>query len=598
VLGATLLSPAVASAQEQVELPVFSPSFAGDRFFGVPSPYTASDGIFNVHGGLLVDYGHNPLVLASSDDSPLSCGESECSVVEHQLIMHLNATAVLFDRVAVNLDMPFSLFQSGEGSVEEGDIQLTSPDGPAIGDLRIGARVRLFGEYHDPFQIALGGYVWVPVGSEDAYVTDGSVRGYPHAIVGGRADRFIWSFSAGPKLRGTTVVGNTTSGYQFLWGAGLGGLLLEDRSLQIGVESTGGVSFDETNVRNTNAEAQAGLKYRFVKFLEIGAGVGPGFTTGVGTPDVRALFSFQYTPEMPRDVDTDGDGIFDSVDACPTVKGVASTDAKKHGCPEEKDRDKDGFLDEVDACPEVPGVASEDPKKHGCPKPDTDKDGFLDEVDACPEVPGVASDDPKKHGCPLPKDRDNDGIIDDEDACPDEAGVKDPDPKKHGCPADRDGDGIYDKDDACPDEAGVKDPDPKKHGCPVKAIFTETEIVILEQVQFDTAKATIKPASDQLLNEVAKILKDHPEIAKIEVQGHTDNRGGAAYNKALSEARARSVVDALVKRGIEKKRLAPKGYGQDKPLDAANNEAAWAKNRRVQFIILDKASSKTTVQSK
>jgi OOP family OmpA-OmpF porin len=176
--------------------------------------------------------------------------------------------------------------------------------------------------------------------------------------------------------------------------------------------------------------------------------------------------------------------------------------------------------------------------------------------------------------------------------------VKDPDPKKNGCPADRDGDGIYDKDDACPDEAGVKDPDPKKHGCPVKAIFTETEIVILEQVQFDTAKATIKPASDQLLNEVAKILKDHPEIAKIEVQGHTDNRGGAAYNKALSEARARSVVDALVKRGIEKKRLAPKGYGQDKPLDAANNEAAWAKNRRVQFIILDKASSKTTVQSK
>jgi OOP family OmpA-OmpF porin len=119
-------------------------------------------------------------------------------VVEHQLIIHLNATAVLFDRVAVNLDMPFSLFQSGEGSVEEGDIQLTSPDGPAIGDLRIGARVRLFGEYHDPFQIALGGYVWVPVGSEDAYVTDGSVRGYPHAIVGGRADRFIWSFSAGP----------------------------------------------------------------------------------------------------------------------------------------------------------------------------------------------------------------------------------------------------------------------------------------------------------------------------------------------------------------------------------------------------------------
>ena len=63
---------------------------------------------------------------------------------------------------------------------------------------------------------------------------------------------------------------------------------------------------------------------------------------------------------------------------------------------------------------------------------------------------------------------------------------------------------------------------------------TDTEIVILEQVQFDTGRATIKPVSSALLDKVAKVLKDHPELLLVEVQGHTDNRGGKIYNATLS----------------------------------------------------------------
>ncbi|MFO0547415.1 MAG: OmpA family protein [Polyangiaceae bacterium] len=596
--AALTVAPREASAQEQIELPVYSPSFAGDRFFGVPSAYTPSGGIFNFHGGIFVDYAHNPLVLASDDGSNLSCGEPECSVVEHSLFLHLNATAVFVDRFSINVDMPFALFQSGEGDVSGGGNILVSPDGPAIGDLRVGARVRLYGDYFDPFQIAIGGYLWVPTGTEDAYVTDGSVRGQPQVIVGGRADRFIYSVMVGPKFRAHTEVAGTTSGYQFGWGAGLGGLLLDDRSLMIGVESTGAVTFEDTGLRNTNAEAEAVAKLRFASFLEAGVAVGPGFTTGLGTPDVRALFTFQYTPEMKQDLDSDGDGILDSVDACPQEKGEPNDDPKKNGCPK-RDRDKDGIFDDDDACPDEPGEKNDDPKKNGCPKRDRDKDGIFDDDDACPDVAGVADPDPKKNGCPPPpKDTDGDGIIDDEDACVTVAGVKDPDPKKNGCPPDRDGDGIIDSEDACPDVPGVKDPDPTKNGCPPKAIFTETEIVILEQVQFDTGKATIKSVSDPLLDAVGKILKDHPEVLKVEVQGHTDNRGGVAYNKQLSDARAKAVVEALVKRGVDKKRLVAKGYGQSKPLDPENNEQAWQKNRRVQFIVLEKAPSSTAVQTK
>lgn len=78
-------------------------------------------------------------------------------------------------------------------------------------------------------------------------------------------------------------------------------------------------------------------------------------------------------------VDTDSDGVVDSLDKCPTVPGLA----KYQGCPV-PDTDKDGVNDEQDKCPTVPGLA----KYAGCPVPDTDKDGVNDEQDKCPTVPG------------------------------------------------------------------------------------------------------------------------------------------------------------------------------------------------------------------
>jgi outer membrane protein OmpA-like peptidoglycan-associated protein len=255
--------------------------------------------------------------------------------------------------------------------------------------------------------------------------------------------------------------------------------------------------------------------------------------------------------------------------------------------PAPGDQDGDGITDPQDACPTVAGVASTDPKKNGCP-PDQDGDGFIDSQDACPTQPGVADPDPKKNGCPPPKDKDADGITDEVDACPEIAGVKTEDPKTNGCPPDTDGDGFRDDQDACPQEKGVDDPDPSKRGCPKLVRVTEKEIVILEQVQFDFAKATIKKESDALLDSVAQVLKEHPEILKVEVQGHTDNKGPAAVNTKLSNDRADAVKKALEKRGIESGRLVHKGYGPDKPIADNKTDEGRAKNRRVQFIVLDK----------
>jgi OOP family OmpA-OmpF porin len=286
--------------------------------------------------------------------------------------------------------------------------------------------------------------------------------------------------------------------------------------------------------------------------------------------------------------DRDKDGIFDEKDACPDEVGVASEDPKKNGCPAPTDRDKDGILDDVDGCPDVAGVPNADPAKHGCPAPtDRDKDGIFDDKDACPDEAGVATDDPKTNGCPPPKDKDGDGVIDDKDACIDIPGIATQDPATNGCPGDTDGDTIRDDKDACPKDKGLPNQDPSKHGCPL-VVFTEKEIVISEQVQFDLDRSTIKPESNALLDAIAAVIKAHPELQKIEVQGHTDSSGSKQHNKILSQGRADAVRKALVKRGIADKTFDSVGYGSEQPIADNATDEGRAKNRRVQFKITKK----------
>lgn len=529
-----MLSVSSSARAESLALNRLDPAPAGDRMFGVPSPYAA--GHLTPHVMLLADYAHNPLKLYS-----VPSDADRGAIVGNQLFLHLNAGLALWNRLNLDVSVPLAVFQNGDDPSAGGQV-FPSPSSVQFGDLRFGLRVRLLGEYHDPFQLAVGGYVWVPTGASDSFVSSGTVRGLPQLLMGGRInDRFVWSTAAGAELRGQSTFANVDQGSMFKWGAGFGFLLLDNRRLQIGPEAYGALTLRDVQKRTTNAEILLDVRYRVLADLELAAGAGPGLTSGVGTPDFRGLFSVAYTPEQKQ-----------APIAAPPP-------------PPPADRDHDGILDAVDACPDEKGVADEDPKKNGCPPPpppvDSDGDGIFDPDDACSTVPGVADADPKKNGCPPPKDTD--------------------------------GDGIFDPQDACPEEKGAPDDDPAKNGCPKAVRVIENEIVILEQVQFDTGKATIKKASSDLLDEVAEVLTQHPEMLKVEVQGHTDNRGSAALNKKLSQARADAVRKALVERGVWAERLQTKGYGPDKPIDDNSTDAGRQKNRRVQFVILEKKAKET-----
>ena len=564
-----LLATVVAGAQlQQVPLPLdrYAPPFAGDTFFAVASPRTVGDPGF--HGALIFDYANDPLVLRDLDAEENEVGP----IVGHQLFLHLNATAVLWQRLALNVNAPIALFQAGDDP-SIGSVGFISPSGAQFGDLRIGLRGRLWSEPKGVVELALAGNLWLPTGSSEvgSFVSSGTVRGLPQFIVGGRYDRMRYGLNVGVDIRQTQQFADVTQGTSFTWGLAGGvdaGPSDMPKAVLISAELLGNVVGKATANNNTNLELLFGGQWRLgevwpdAKGLTVGLAVGPGLAGGAGTPDVRTLARIGYGRDLATPSDRDGDGILDRVDACPDVPGIANEDPSKHGCPPPSDRDGDGIFDKVDACPDVPGIASADPTKHGCPPPsDRDGDKIFDNVDACPDVPGVPSADPKKHGCPPP-------------------------PKPVG---DRDKDNINDPVDACPDTPGIPHVDPKKHGCP-RVHVTRDEIVINERIEFDFNRATIRSESDSLLDQVAKVLKDNPDILRVEIQGHTDNVGSEAFNQALSERRARAVRAALMKRGIALKRLSTKGYGFKVPRKDADTAEARQRNRRVEFHILERAT--------
>ncbi len=266
---------------------------------------------------------------------------------------------------------------------------------------------------------------------------------------------------------------------------------------------------------------------------------------------------------LPKDAD--GDGVANANDRCPNTPAGTAVDAS--GCP--RDSDGDGVADAADKCPNTPAGTAVDAS--GCPK-DSDSDGVADAADKCPNTPaGTAVD---ATGCA--KDSDGDGVADASDRCPDTpAGTK---VGPSGCPLDADGDGVPDDLDQCPaTDAGVS-VDAK--GCP--SVFQAGKPLILKGVNFQTGKAVLLPASQGILDQVAQSLVDNPDV-NVEVGGHTDNTGNEAANLRLSQARADAVREYLIGKGVDAGRITAKGYGVGNPVASNATAAGRAANRRVEL---------------
>lgn len=255
-----------------------------------------------------------------------------------------------------------------------------------------------------------------------------------------------------------------------------------------------------------------------------------GITESIATPKTPAVPVVVPFPVVERK-DRDEDGIVDSADACPDVKGLTNL----NGCP---DADGDGIADKEDKCPDVKGIT----RYNGCPVPDTDGDGVNDELDKCPSVAGLARYD----GCPVP-DADKDGVNDEEDKCPAMPGVK----ENQGCPV-------------------------------VKQEVVKKVKVAAGNIFYVSGSAKLLAKSYKSLNEVATVLQQDADL-KLDIEGHTDNTGSDKVNQPLSEKRARAVLDYLKSKGVDESRMQSAGYGSSQPVADNKTLKGRTLNRRVEL---------------
>lgn len=308
-------------------------------------------------------------------------------------------------------------------------------------------------------------------------------------------------------------------------------------------------------------------------------------------PDEPEDFDGDNDEDGCRDIDPygdqDGDGIINMEDGCIDDPEDFDGDNDDDGCPEtSEDSDGDGLINAVDQCPsqaeDLDGFKDSD----GCPDPDNDADNVPDFRDACAMIAEDLDDWEDEDGCPDP-DNDFDGIPDVHDECPNQPG----DRARNGCPStDSDNDGIADANDRCPEEPETVNQYLDDDGCPdtapTRVHVTKTRVEIKETIQFRTGSATLLPASFPVLDDVYQVLTDAPNM-RLRVEGHTDSEGGDDSNMRLSIERAQSVKVYLESKGLATSRLAAQGFGETKPLDTNRTPEGRAKNRRVEFHILE-----------
>ena len=328
------------------------------------------------------------------------------------------------------------------------------------------------------------------------------------------------------------------------------------RSTYSDVDLTGsiGTGFDFKIAGSLYGRAMANLGFPFFQLGKV------DFTDGRGTYahyTAGLVYEWGNKPKPapakaaePVSIDTDGDGIVDKEDKCPTVKGVKAN----NGCP--LDTDGDGIIDAEDRCPMVAGVR----ENAGCPA-DADGDGIIDAEDKCPTVAGVKAN----QGCPA--DTDGDGIIDSEDACPNVAGIA----SLKGCPApkDADGDGVIDAEDLLPNVPGLV----ALQGVPENLV-----------IYFDTDQFSLTAESIALLDPVSALLKAQPSL-KLKLTGHTDSRQSVQYNVELSKNRVFETRKYLIKHGLDAKRMKVAWFSELVPAAPNKTVDGMKLNRRVELKI-------------
>ena len=539
--------------------------------------------------------------------------------------------AYTLGRVRVGVDLPVYVLATGD----------VSDGGASMGDAALDMKIVALDPMNTPVGVAVTGRFLLPTGSRKLPLGSGG-PGYEAGLAGSQAFG-PWQVAMNLGTRGVPQVdlGSTEWGNQLYLRTGVARGIGEKAGVSVEASASSVYASFLSSPATSPLEAMASAWYRVSPAAVLRLGGGTGITEGIGAPAARILVSLAMQPLEVRDRDLDG--VVDNDDVCPDVPEDMDAFADLDGCPD-FDNDADTIADVVDACVNVAEDADGWEDTDGCP--DTRTKVVLHVTDpAGAPIPGVYSGVGEQKGGATLETLVDPGRWIISAGAPDYIGlvesleIPDGPPVELTRALERDLQGgavevlvlgpsgesleatwILDTQEPQSLNGKVTRANlvPGAHVVrvhaagyasttqpvmiqkaktttlavvmqPARVIVRAERLEIRDKVFFDTGKTTIKKVSYSLLDEVARVIVDNPAVQKVRVEGHTDTRGSDVLNLKLSDGRARAVMTYLLKVGVPAERLSSAGFGETRPVDPTENEAAWEQNRRVEFVIEKRA---------
>lgn len=537
----------------------------------------------------LFHYTHRPLVYEYESGQRLALVGN---IVQGNLMAGFS-----FDRLRVGIDAPVIFFAESE----------TRPSQAGLGDLRVDGKVSIL-DGDAPLGLAVQGLVAFPTGLRTIPLGARKTTWEASLIVDTDvAEKLYLMANLGYRGGPDAQLENVRVNDFFTFRAAAAYAINNNDG--VALEFSGDVPFTGTNT--IDALPIEGLLSGYARVapdLKLRGGIGTSLTRGIAAPQLRVMLGFSW--EKEADLDADDDGILDEADQCIDVPEDLDGEQDEDGCPEAIGSIQLQVVDEAGQPLAAKSAITGTDLTGGTSLAATLEAGSY-EATATAEgyEPGkiaftVADEDVdtavvlqlSKVVIPMGtlevvvKDQEGNDLTDGvvvrlgDDFVESGAEVS---PGEYRVTASANGFRI-------PDPKQVTIEDGEKTVVefvlePAQAKVEGERIDLRDSVYFDTNKATIQERSYGLLDDVAGILADHPELTKIRIEGHTDSRGSAKYNKELSQKRADSVKQYMLDKGIEAERLEAVGYGEERPLEKGENAAAWDKNRRVDFFVAERA---------
>lgn len=547
VLWAVALGAEVPPLNAQV-LPL---SLDGRAGFALDDGVIAPDR--QLSGRLLLQYVNRPLV-ATYEDGREVAGLSDVLALDV-------LPSLTLGRVRVGLDVP--IFLGTWGDELAGAAQ--------FGDLAVDARYALLDPDRSPLGLAPSIRVALPTAGTVAPLGSGGFDGSFGVAASRSQGPWLFAANLGVHVLPEVQLENATWGSQVALRGGASRALGDTFGASAEVAAQVGLADSGGDPAASPVEVLVGGWARLPSDLVVRLGAGRGLSRGIGAPAARVLLGVAYEPSIVRD--RDRDGVLDAVDTCPAAPEDKDDFADLDGCPD-PDNDADGVADAADGCPAVA----------------EDRDGWEDD-DGCADPLTVVTvrllgeqGQPLDGGTARVGEFINHGAEGTTGLSPGTYTLVGEAPGHHS------GAIGFDVSDGPPREVvlrltAVPPPKPTESS---RVVITAAKIEFWDKIYFDTGKTTIRAQSHPLLTDIAAALRDHPELRSVRIEGHTDSRGDAKKNQKLSQGRADAVRKWLVAAGVAPERLLAEGFGESRPLDAAETSVAWDLNRRVEFVIVER----------